>query len=252
MNGNPPPPSTSATLLEELRQRIRSEIAPPPPSVEERLATFGRGVLSNRGSFLDNLSAGLAAQNEAEVARAERQRRNLEIERGITEAASREALERDRRDIERRGLDLRERELAQQGRPQYTVVGQDARGNAIVMDPRNPSQRITLEGVTPMQVANLNARTDVANRQLATRLAEAALGREIRARADASLPVFTEAQLSERRRQLQAEILESMGVPQSTGDGASTTAGGAQPSRVIDYGGPAAQPAPRSGPRIAP
>jgi hypothetical protein len=38
-------------------------------TANERLSSFGRGVLSNRGSFLDNLSAGLAAQESAQTAR---------------------------------------------------------------------------------------------------------------------------------------------------------------------------------------
>jgi len=47
-------------------------LRPAPISPNERLAAFGRGVLSNRGSFLDNLSAGLASQQQAEAARRRR------------------------------------------------------------------------------------------------------------------------------------------------------------------------------------
>jgi hypothetical protein len=50
---------------------------------QDRLATFGRGVLSSRGSFLDNLSAGLAAQNQAEAARREEGRKALELQAEI-------------------------------------------------------------------------------------------------------------------------------------------------------------------------
>jgi len=57
------------TLLEQLRQRVQQDIAPGPMTANERLASFGRGVLANRGSFLDNLSAGLAAQESAQTAR---------------------------------------------------------------------------------------------------------------------------------------------------------------------------------------
>jgi len=90
------PAQTSTALLEELRQRIRSEYAPPPPSPSERLATFGRGVLSNRGSLLDNLTAGVAAQEQAAAARAEQQRRALDMERQVVENAIREETERNR------------------------------------------------------------------------------------------------------------------------------------------------------------
>jgi len=88
--------STAAMMLEELRQRIRQEYAPPPASAADRLATFGRGVLSNRGSFLDNLTAGLSSQEQAAAARADQQRRALDMERQVTEQAVREQLERDR------------------------------------------------------------------------------------------------------------------------------------------------------------
>jgi hypothetical protein len=87
---------TSTALLEELRQRIRSEYAPPPMTDADRLAAFGRGVLSNRGSFLENLTAGLASQEQAAAARAEQQRRALDMERQAVEQAVREQLERDR------------------------------------------------------------------------------------------------------------------------------------------------------------
>jgi hypothetical protein len=94
------------SLLEQLRARVSQELASTNavPQVDPRVV-FGRGVLSNRGSFLDNLAAGVAAQEAAETARRDAIRRNLEIERGITEAASREAIERDRLNIERERRD---------------------------------------------------------------------------------------------------------------------------------------------------
>ena len=171
MNGNPP--STSTALLEELRQRIRSEIAPPPPTVDERLATFGRGVLSNRGSFLDNLSAGLAAQSEAEAARAERQRRALEMERQVTETAVRDQLERDRvaQEAPYRAARVRqiEAEIARGNRPSGTVIGEQD-GNAVVFDPSSPTGTRVLTGVRPLRSIDpaaesraLNSATNAAN-----------------------------------------------------------------------------------------
>jgi hypothetical protein len=68
------------SLLEQLRQRVQQDFAPAPISPNERLAAFGRGVLSNRGSFLDNLSAGLAGQQQAEAARREEGRKSAEAE----------------------------------------------------------------------------------------------------------------------------------------------------------------------------
>lgn len=71
------------SLLEQLRQRLQQDIAPPQMSANERLAAMGRGILSNRGSLLDNLSAGLAAQNQAMAARREEARKAAELEAEI-------------------------------------------------------------------------------------------------------------------------------------------------------------------------
>lgn len=72
--------SVQPSLLEQLRQRLQQDIAPPQMSANERLAAMGRGILSNRGSLLDNLSAGLAAQNQAMAARREEARKAAELE----------------------------------------------------------------------------------------------------------------------------------------------------------------------------
>jgi len=71
------------SLLEQLRQRLQQDIAPPQMSANERLAAMGRGILSNRGSLLDNLSAGLSAQNQAMAARREEARKAAELEAEI-------------------------------------------------------------------------------------------------------------------------------------------------------------------------
>lgn len=77
------PVQQETSLLEQLRQRVQQDLAPQPMSGQDRLATFGRGVLSNRGSFLDNLSAGLAAQGQAEAGRREEGRKALELQAEI-------------------------------------------------------------------------------------------------------------------------------------------------------------------------
>ena len=71
------PVQQETSLLEQLRQSLQRDLTPGPMSSQDRLATFGRGVLSNRGSFLDNLSAGLAAQNQAEAGRREEGRKGV-------------------------------------------------------------------------------------------------------------------------------------------------------------------------------
>lgn len=72
------------SLLERLRQSVARDLT-PAESTSSNLATFGRGVLSGRGSFLDNLSAGLAAQEEAAKARRTETRQSLETQARIAE-----------------------------------------------------------------------------------------------------------------------------------------------------------------------
>ena len=72
------------SLLERLRQSVERDLT-PVESPSSRLATFGRGVLSGRGSFLDNLSAGLAAQEEAAKSRRTETRQSLETQARIAE-----------------------------------------------------------------------------------------------------------------------------------------------------------------------
>jgi hypothetical protein len=139
-------------------------------------------------------------------------------------------------------------EIARGDRPQYTVVGQDAAGNAIVMDPRT-SQRQTLEGVTPLQVAAQSIRSDSATLTRATTAANQAVRDENRRRADLAQNPLT-PQEAERVFQ---EAFER--VRRGTQPGASpapgTTGGGPAPSQTLQYGGPAAPAAPRTGPRIS-
>lgn len=88
------PVQQETSLLEQLRERVQRDISPGPMSGPERLAAFGRGVLSNRGSFLDNLTAGLAAQGQAETARREEGRKAAELEAAIAERDRRAQLEK--------------------------------------------------------------------------------------------------------------------------------------------------------------
>lgn len=79
------PVASEPSLLETLRQAVARDVA-PQESTANNLAAFGRGVLSNRGSFLDNLSAGLAAQEDAAKSRRAEMRQALEVQARIAEA----------------------------------------------------------------------------------------------------------------------------------------------------------------------
>jgi hypothetical protein len=186
MSGTTSPPTASA-MLEELRQRIRSQYAPPPETGADRLTAFGRGVLSNRGSFLDNLTAGVSAQEQAAAARADQQRRALDMERQALEVAARAENERNRlaqsqSQFEAEGP-VREARIrsynaqaAQAGRTSYNVIGVDAAtGFAVVADPTAPSGTRVLQGVTPTQIARAERQVDAATDMRARAAAARAL-----------------------------------------------------------------------------
>ena len=244
MSGTSQP--TSTALLEELRQRIRSEYAPPEPTSAERLATFGRGVLSNRGSFLDNLTAGIAAQDQAAEARANRQRLALDMERQVVENAIREETERNRLEENRRQFEaegpgreartgLYRAQAAQANRPSYNVIGVSREGWAVIPDPNSPTGTRTLEGVTPTQVAGLNARAESTLRQAATTEA----GRRAREEFTAAGRMFDSVPREERDRrirEIERDILLNYGlspIPGSPLSGAAAPPPPA-PAAVID------------------
>jgi hypothetical protein len=233
MSGTSQP--TSTALLEELRQRIRSEYAPPEPTSAERLATFGRGVLSNRGSFLDNLTAGIAAQDQAAEARANRQRLALDMERQVVENAVREQLERDRlaqsaSQFEAEGPTREARirsynaQAAQAGRPDPgTIVGtQEGTGYAIRLN--RDGTTTVLTGVFPTQAANLATRAEAAREALAIRAGNAAVAAAQRA-------AVTELSAEQIDRIFQDAYRRSLNPTQSGGAGTATTGGG-QPGQA--------------------
>jgi len=235
MNGSSQP--TSTALLEELRQRIRSEYAPPQPTSAERLAIFGRGVLSNRGSFLDNLTAGVAAQEQAAAARAEQQRRALDMERQAVEQAVREQLERDRlaqsqSQFEAEGP-VREARIrsynaqaAQAGRPSYNVIGTSPEGWAVVPDPNSPTGTRVLQGVTPTQITRAERQVDAATEMRARAAAARAL-ENARRRAGELLQTLT----PEQERQIYSDNYQQNLNPSATPPAPS----GPPPSRTLQF-----------------
>lgn len=92
----PPAPAqadqSQPSLLASLREAVAQDVA--PLSSSERMGAFGRGVLSGRGSFLDNLSAGLAAQGQAEATRRAEMRQSLETQARLAEMDRKAQLEK--------------------------------------------------------------------------------------------------------------------------------------------------------------
>lgn len=156
----------SGSLLDMLRQRTADTMQ---NEALRRASEFGAGMLaSGSPNFFTMLGAGARAQAEGERSRTDELRRLADIERQQRLADIEEQRRRDEAAYRQAQLRLDERRLAQGDRPQYEVVGADARGNAVVIDRRNPTQRQTLEGITPLQVAALNARTDAGREGRAT------------------------------------------------------------------------------------
>jgi hypothetical protein len=231
------------SVLDMLRKRMTRDME---SEALQRVGEFGQGMLaSGSPNFFTMLGAGAQAAQRGDVSRmdrlrqlaeAERQQRNLDIE---------EQRRRDEAEYRRQNLTLREREVAQQNRPQYQVIGTDAQGNAIVVDMRNPTQRQTLEGVTPTQVLRNQPR--VLSQADIARISQAAT---TRANTDVGiLPGImpTPDQIA-RRDELQqrylADALEAarQGVSGTQGGTPAASAGQPAPSGVLRYSGP--QPAP--------
>jgi hypothetical protein len=167
----------SESFLDMLRNRVAGNMQ---NEALQRASEFGAGMLaSGSPNFFTMLGAGARAQSEGDRTRMDELRRVTDIER---QQRAQEAevqyrnqqleIERQRRANEERRINA---EIARGDRPQYTVIGQDVNGNAIVADMRNPTQRQTLEGVTPMQVASLGARAESAREVAAIRAGNSAV-----------------------------------------------------------------------------
>jgi hypothetical protein len=184
------PAEEQPSLLDQLRQRVQRDIAPGPMSNSDRFAAFGRGVLSNRGSFLDNLTAGLASQGQAESARREEARKAAELESNITDRDRRAMLDKAKfaEETTPGSLTARLREAqinaanAQAGaasQANLQIVGTDAQGNAIAMNPRTGETR-TLTGVRPTRSELAEMSSERAYIQAATTAARAAVDNAVR------------------------------------------------------------------------
>lgn len=218
-----------------LRQRMAREMEGEDL---RRVAEFGRGMLaSSSPNFFTMLAGGARAQAEGDTSRMERLRQLAETERQQRALESQEAANRAEEQYRQESLRLRREEAARANRPQYTVVGTDADGSAIVVDMRNPTQRLTLTGVTPLQVSNLNARTEAQNQQTLARLVEAAVNREATNRSNMGR-TFSDADRAAVRRQAEIEGRRILQLPPLPETGAAANAGTPAPSEVLTYGGP--------------
>lgn len=171
--------SVQPSLLEQLRQRVQQDVAPGPMSTSERLAAFGRGVLSNRGSLLDNLSAGLAGQQQAEATRRAENLKTTEAEGTLAYRDAQMRLEEAKQRYEqdptnpRNALYLAQAQQAlNANRPQYQVIGTDAQGNAVVADMRDPNNTRVLQGVRPTRSEVADIAAAGRNRAAAERAAD--------------------------------------------------------------------------------
>jgi hypothetical protein len=237
MSGTTAPP-TSTALLEELRQRIRSEYAPPPQTEADRLAAFGRGILSNRGSLLDNLTAGVAAQDQAAAARAEQQRRALDMERQVVENAIREETERNRlaqnqaqfeaqAPLRQAQINSYNAQAAAAGRPQVTQMRDPVTGNVVLVE----TQTGRVISRTEFQSLQ-DFRVDEARLQRARQAGEQAVRDENARRArnmPLALPALTEQEAATFRDQAARRFLAAPGEA-----GAGVPAPPPAPAAVID------------------
>lgn len=242
--------TTASTMLEELRQRIRQEYAPPPASAADRLAAFGRGVLSNRGSFLENLTAGLVSQEQAAAARADQQRRALEMERQVVENATREQIERDRlaqsqSQFEAEGptREARIRSYNAQAAQAGAVSGipmLDDNGRVVLINPRT-GEVIRETGLrSPQELRNVPrplTQAQIVNiRRDATRLANTDVGIT-----EGVTP--TAAQIARRdelvdqyvRNALSAAAAGVLQLQEGSPTGGASTPQGPQPSRTLQF-----------------
>jgi len=224
MSGTTTPP-TSTALLEELRQRIRSEYAPPPQTEADRLAAFGRGILSNRGSLLDNLTAGVAAQEQAATARADQQRRALEMERQVVENAIREETERNRlaqnqaqfeaqAPLRQAQINSYNAQAAAVGRPQVTQMRDPVTGNVVLVE----TQTGRVISRTEFQSLQ-DFRVDEARLQRARQAGEQAVRDENTRRArnmPLPLPALTEQEAASVRDQAARRYMATPGEASAT------------------------------------
>jgi hypothetical protein len=226
-------PQGQLSVLDMLRKRMARDME---GEALQRVGEFGAGMLaSGSPNFFTMLGAGSRAAREGDVSRMDQLRRLADTERQQQELETRQAAQRAEEEYRRQSLTLREREIAQGNRPQYTVVGQDARGNAVVVDMRNPTQRQVLEGVTPAQVAAQNIRSDRTTLIRATAAGEQAVRDENRRRQERGENALNASEAEQTFQNAFERVRRFGQLDAGAGAGAPTTSGGAQPSQTLQY-----------------
>lgn len=230
----------SESFLDMLRNRVSANMQ---NEAQQRAADFGAGMLaSGSPNFFTMLAGGTRAQREGERTRTDELRRVAEAERQARAQQAEEQYRNQQLDIERQRRANEERrinaEIARGDRPQYNVVGQDAAGNAIVMDPRT-GQRQTLEGVTPLQVAAQSVRSDAATLTRATTAANQAVRDENKRRENLGQTALSQQEAETLFQQVFERTRRAPASGAASG-GAGTP--GPQPSQTLKYEGPRISP----------
>jgi len=238
----PPRPAAQEqpSVLDMLRRRVSREMEGQDL---QRLSEFGAGMLSsNSPNFFTMLGAGARAQAQGDASRMDRLRQLADTERQQRSLENQEAAQRAEEDYRRRSLGLREREIAAGRRPNITTMIDPATGNAVLVDAET-GRVVSRTEFRPMQLERasrqVDARTELNARAAAQRAVEAA-----RTRAANMAQTLT----PEQERQIYITTYEQNLNPQTTPSASDVRQ---PPSQVLQYGGPAAPAAPRTGPRIS-
>jgi hypothetical protein len=206
----------------------------------QRLREIGIGMLrSESPNFFAALGQGLEAAETGSRSRMDRLRQIAEAERQQRALEGQEAGRVAEEQYRQESLRLRREEAARANRPQYTVVGTDADGSAIVVDMRDPTRTQVLRGVTPLQVAAQSIRSDAATLNRATAAGNKAISDEVKRRTEIgnTAPLTTE----ERNRIFQEAFERTRRAPAGETSTETTTTAPA-PSQVLQYGGPRINP----------
>jgi len=248
----PRPQQQQPSILDMLRQRMQTQI---DDESNQRLRDIGIGMLrSNSPNFFVGLGEGLAAGEAGATSRMERLRQLADTERQQRAQQAEEQYRRDQIENERLRRANEERrinaEIARGDRPTFSFMRNVDGTGVVAVDPRDPTRTIPVPGV--MLATDRTAREENALRQNARNQAQMAANQEATRRGLLG-QTMSQEDIAAFRRTTEEQLLASIGLLPLPGAGTTpgTTGGGPAPSQVLQYGGPAAPAAPRTGPRIS-
>jgi hypothetical protein len=230
----------------------------------QRFSEFGAGMAATRSpNFFTMLGGGARAQAEGDRTRMDELRRVAEAERQARAQQAEEQFRNQQLENERlRRLNEERRinaDIATGRRPNIVTMIDPETRNAVLVNAET-GQVVSRTPFRPMQELRNAPRplsqAQIANiRQQVTRLASADAG-IIEGVAPTPAQITRRDELADRyfRDRLDAAaagLLDFQGGGAGTGSAGTTTGGGPAPSQVLQYGGPAAPAAPRTGPRIS-